>query len=76
MRRIALTVLVTASLALASAAPAAAPEKFPSRPIDFVVTWGAGGGADAMARQSAVILALAVLLVLGPTVRRWAGGAA
>jgi tripartite-type tricarboxylate transporter receptor subunit TctC len=29
----------------------AAQEKFPSRPIDFIVTWGTGGGADAMARQ-------------------------
>jgi tripartite-type tricarboxylate transporter receptor subunit TctC len=31
--------------------PAAAQEKYPSRPIDFVCTWGTGGGADAMARQ-------------------------
>jgi len=36
---------------LALAAPAPAQEKFPARPIDFIVTWGAGGGADAMARQ-------------------------
>jgi tripartite-type tricarboxylate transporter receptor subunit TctC len=41
--------IVAAVLALA--APAPAQEKFPSRPIDFIVTWGAGGGADAMARQ-------------------------
>lgn len=27
-----------------------AQEKYPSRPIDFIVTWGTGGGADAMAR--------------------------
>lgn len=39
MRRI---VLVTLALGLL-AAPAAAQEKYPSRPIDFVVTWGAGG---------------------------------
>jgi tripartite-type tricarboxylate transporter receptor subunit TctC len=25
-------------------------EKYPSRPVDFIVTWGTGGGADAMAR--------------------------
>ena len=50
MRRIAFPVLVTLALGLL-AAPAAAQEKYPSRPIDFVVTWGAGGGADAMARQ-------------------------
>ncbi|HJR05645.1 MAG TPA: tripartite tricarboxylate transporter substrate binding protein [Methylomirabilota bacterium] len=50
MRRIAFPVLVILTLGL-PAAPAAAQEKYPSRPIDFVVTWGAGGGADAMARQ-------------------------
>jgi tripartite-type tricarboxylate transporter receptor subunit TctC len=33
------------------ARPAAAQEKYPSRPIDFICTWGTGGGADAMARQ-------------------------
>jgi tripartite-type tricarboxylate transporter receptor subunit TctC len=31
--------------------PAIAQEKYPSRPIDFICTWGTGGGADAMARQ-------------------------
>ncbi len=31
--------------------PVAAQEKYPSRPIDFICTWGPGGGADAMARQ-------------------------
>jgi tripartite-type tricarboxylate transporter receptor subunit TctC len=50
MRRIAFPVLVTLAVAFL-AVPAAAQEKYPSRPIDFVVTWGAGGGADAMARQ-------------------------
>jgi tripartite-type tricarboxylate transporter receptor subunit TctC len=35
----------------AIALPAAAQEKYPSRPVDFIVTWGTGGGADAMARQ-------------------------
>ncbi len=29
----------------------AAQEKYPNRPIDFIVPWGTGGGADAMARQ-------------------------
>lgn len=33
------------------ASPAGAQEKYPNRPIDFVVPWGTGGGADAMARQ-------------------------
>lgn len=32
-----------------------AQERFPSRPIDFIVTWGTGGGADAMARQLAAL---------------------
>ena len=50
MRRLAFPVLVILTLGLL-AAPGAAQEKYPSRPIDFVVTWGAGGGADAMARQ-------------------------
>ncbi|HSE94090.1 MAG TPA: tripartite tricarboxylate transporter substrate binding protein, partial [Methylomirabilota bacterium] len=36
-------------------AGAAAQEKFPSRPIDFIVPWGTGGGADSMARQVATL---------------------
>lgn len=32
------------------AAPAIAAEKYPDRPIDFICTWGVGGGADQMAR--------------------------
>jgi putative tricarboxylic transport membrane protein len=32
-----------------------AQEKYPSRPIDFICTWGTGGGADAMARQIAAL---------------------
>jgi tripartite-type tricarboxylate transporter receptor subunit TctC len=38
-------------LALAAAVPAGAQEKYPSRPIDFIVPWGTGGGADGMARE-------------------------
>lgn len=30
--------------------PLPAQEKYPSRPIDFICTWGVGGGADQMAR--------------------------
>src|SRR5262245_66626196 len=33
--------------------PAVAQEKYPSRPVDFIVPWGTGGGADSMARQIA-----------------------
>jgi len=36
---------------LALAAPLAAQEKYPSRPIQVIATFGAGGGADLMARQ-------------------------
>jgi tripartite-type tricarboxylate transporter receptor subunit TctC len=42
--------LVLAVLVLIPSA-VSAQEKYPSRPIDFVCTWGTGGGADAMARQ-------------------------
>jgi len=38
-------------LLVAAAAVAVAQEKYPSRPIDFIVTWGTGGGADGMARE-------------------------
>ena len=44
-------VALVAILAGLAAGPAAAQEKYPSRPVDFIVTWGTGGGADAMARQ-------------------------
>jgi tripartite-type tricarboxylate transporter receptor subunit TctC len=46
-------VFVIAALLVAALAPVpgAAQEKFPSRPIDFIVPWGTGGGADSMARQ-------------------------
>jgi tripartite-type tricarboxylate transporter receptor subunit TctC len=46
-----------AAVVLASGVPATLPaqEKYPSRPIDFIVTWGTGGGADAMARQIATL---------------------
>jgi tripartite-type tricarboxylate transporter receptor subunit TctC len=37
-------------LLLALALPAWAAEKYPDRPIDFICTWGVGGGADQMAR--------------------------
>ena len=30
--------------------PSGAAEKYPNRPIDFICTWGVGGGADQMAR--------------------------
>jgi len=39
------------SLAVLLAAPAVAQEKYPNRPIDFIVPFGTGGGADGMARE-------------------------
>ncbi|MBI4560512.1 MAG: tripartite tricarboxylate transporter substrate binding protein [Candidatus Rokubacteria bacterium] len=48
-RRLAL-VLFIATLVGVTVLPASGQEKYPSRPIDFIVTWGTGGGADAMAR--------------------------
>jgi len=49
-------VAALAMLAAALGATAAAgQEKFPGRPIDFIVPWGTGGGADAMARQMAAL---------------------
>jgi tripartite-type tricarboxylate transporter receptor subunit TctC len=50
------TIAFAALLAIAAAvSPAGAQEPFPSRPVDFVVTWGTGGGADAMARTLAAL---------------------
>ena len=49
-RRIAIGGITVLTLAL-TALPLAAQEKYPNRPIDFVVPWGTGGGADSMARQ-------------------------
>ena len=37
-------------LILALISPIWAIEKFPDRPVDFICTWGVGGGADQMAR--------------------------
>jgi len=36
---------------LVFATGATAQEKYPSRPVDFICTWGVGGGADQMARM-------------------------
>lgn len=36
--------------------PAHAQEKYPSRPIEFIVPWGAGGGSDQTARAVAKLL--------------------
>jgi tripartite-type tricarboxylate transporter receptor subunit TctC len=36
--------------------PAFAQEKFPSRPVEFIVPWGPGGGSDQTARMLATLL--------------------
>ncbi len=45
-----LIVIVTMTL------PAMAQEKYPNRPIDFICTWGVGGGADQMSRTLSKLL--------------------
>lgn len=44
------------TLAMSAAGPLHAQEKFPSRPIEMVVTFGPGGGADAMGRKMSQLL--------------------
>lgn len=46
---------VLAALIVSAVVSAGAQEKFPDRPIDFIVPWGPGGGADAMSRQLALL---------------------
>jgi len=48
-RRVLTAVIVAGSVLVPSLA--AAQDKYPSRPIEFVVPWGAGGGADQLARR-------------------------
>jgi tripartite-type tricarboxylate transporter receptor subunit TctC len=47
------TTIAVVAFGLAAAFPAAAQERFPSRPIEFIVPWGPGGGADQLARKLA-----------------------
>jgi tripartite-type tricarboxylate transporter receptor subunit TctC len=62
-----------ALLAFAASAPVFAQEKYPSRPVEFVVPWGPGGGADQLARKIAPALekelkvSLPVINVAGAT---------
>lgn len=43
--------LLLGTMLTLAAVAGSAQEKFPNRPIDFIVPWGTGGGADAMSRQ-------------------------
>ena len=52
----AMTSVVALVFAFAAGA-ARAQEKFPDHPINFIVPWGPGGGADLLARTSGKIMA-------------------
>ncbi len=57
INRVAMTLgLVATALAGAYSGPVAAEDKYPSRPIEFVVPWGPGGGADQLARLTGKLL--------------------
>lgn len=45
--------LVAVSLAGCGGQSKPAAEKFPTKPVEFIVPWGPGGGADQLARISA-----------------------
>lgn len=45
------TTVAALALGVAAALPAAAQERYPSRPIELIVPWGPGGGADQLARK-------------------------
>ena len=47
---------VAAVLVACGMAAAQAQEKYPSRPVEFIVPWGPGGGADQVARKSAQLM--------------------
>jgi len=47
---------LAAVLVACGAAAVQAQEKYPSRPIEYIVPWGPGGGADQVARKSAQLM--------------------
>jgi len=47
---------LAAVLMACGAAAVHAQEKYPSRPIEFIVPWGPGGGADQVARKSSQLM--------------------
>ncbi|MPZ44312.1 MAG: tripartite tricarboxylate transporter substrate binding protein [Betaproteobacteria bacterium] len=63
----------TAALSAFAAGLAFAQDKYPSRPIEFIVPWGPGGGADQVARKASQLMekelkvSLPVINVAGAT---------
>src|SRR4051812_5804634 len=49
-RRTIMSAVLTVVLSAACVAPTAAQDKYPARPVEFIVPWGPGGGADQLAR--------------------------
>jgi tripartite-type tricarboxylate transporter receptor subunit TctC len=47
---------LSAATLLASASLAVAQEQYPTRPIEFIVPWGPGGGADQLARKAGKLM--------------------
>ncbi|MEP7062553.1 MAG: tripartite tricarboxylate transporter substrate binding protein [Betaproteobacteria bacterium] len=56
IRAVALPVVAGLASCLLAWGPAVAQDRYPSRPIEFVVPWGPGGGADQVARKLGQIL--------------------
>lgn len=51
-----LTIAFCAAILGAPAGAALAQDNYPSRPIEFIVPWGPGGGADQVARKAAKLM--------------------
>jgi len=56
MRGSVTAVRAAAALLLAASCLVWAQEKYPSRPIEFIVPWGPGGGADQVARKAGKLM--------------------
>jgi tripartite-type tricarboxylate transporter receptor subunit TctC len=48
--------IVAATLLVSACGAALAQEKYPSRPVEFIVPWGPGGGADQVARKAGKLM--------------------
>jgi tripartite-type tricarboxylate transporter receptor subunit TctC len=48
--------IVAATLLVSACGAAVAQDKYPSRPIEFIVPWGPGGGADQVARKAGKLM--------------------